>query len=93
MADQRSRSQEGGSFKVDYSGVLSLEGSTTFTGYDSTSGTGKVTALLRDGEAVDSLAIDEEGLVLLDQTPFYGESGGQVGDKGVLANDKVDAEV
>ena len=93
MADQRSRSQEGGSFKVDYSDVLSLEGSTTFTGYDGTSGTGKVTALLRDGEPVDSLALDEEGLLLLDQTPFYGESGGQVGDTGYLGGKGLRLEV
>ena len=93
MADQRSRSQEGGSFKVDYSDVLSLDGSTTFTGYDSTSGKGTVTALLRDGEPVDSLALDEEGLLLLDQTPFYGESGGQVGDTGYLGGKGLRLEV
>ena len=93
MADQRSRSQEGGSFKVDYSDVLSLDGSTTFTGYDSTSGKGTVTALFRDGEPVDSLALDEEGVLLLDQTPFYGESGGQVGDTGYLGGKGLRLEV
>ncbi|MFC1578963.1 alanine--tRNA ligase [Pseudomonadota bacterium] len=85
MARQRSRSQESGSFKVDYSSVLTLEGSTHFTGYDSVAGQGRVTALLRDGEQVESLSADESGVVVLDSTPFYGESGGQVGDCGQLS--------
>tara|TARA_R110001599_G_scaffold353838_1_gene599652 strand:- start:7418 stop:10018 length:2601 start_codon:yes stop_codon:yes gene_type:complete len=93
MAAQRSRSQEGGSFKVDYSSVLTLEGSTEFTGYDSVSGEGTVTAILRDGERVASLAKDETGVVLLDRTPFYGESGGQVGDCGYLSAAGVRLEV
>ena len=85
MATQRSRSQEGGSFKVDYNDVLKLEGSTRFTGYDSLAGEGSVTALLRDGEQVSALNADEFGLLVLDCTPFYGESGGQVGDTGHLS--------
>ena len=85
MARQRSRSQESGSFKVDYSSVLTLEGSTRFTGYDSVTGQGRVTALLRDGQQVDALSADESGVVVLDSTPFYGESGGQVGDCGQLS--------
>tara|TARA_R110001592_G_scaffold126337_1_gene337610 strand:+ start:44230 stop:46830 length:2601 start_codon:yes stop_codon:yes gene_type:complete len=93
MAAQRSRSQEGGSFKVDYSSVLTLDGSTEFTGYDSVSGEGTVTAILRDGERVASLAKDETGVVILDRTPFYGESGGQVGDCGYLSAAGVRLEV
>jgi len=93
MAEQRSRSQESGSFKVDYSAVLRLEGHTEFTGYDSLCGEGRVTALLRDGEPVDSLAEDETGILVLDRTPFYGESGGQVGDTGYLSADGVRLEV
>ena len=85
MAEQRSRSQEGGSFKVDYNDVLKLEGSTEFTGYDSLAGEGKVTALLSDGESVSVLNADESGLLVLDRTPFYGESGGQAGDTGYLS--------
>ena len=93
MAAQRSRSQEGGSFKVDYSSVLTLEGSTEFTGYDSVSGEGTVTAILRDGEQITALAQDETGVVVLDQTPFYGESGGQAGDCGYLTAAGVRLEV
>lgn len=93
MAAQRARSQEGGSFKVDYNDALQLAGSTEFTGYDSLSGSVTVTALLRDGEQVDSLEVDETGVVVLDRTPFYGESGGQVGDTGYLTGESLRAEV
>ena len=93
MARQRSRSQESGSFKVDYSSVLTLEGSTRFTGYDSVTGQGRVTALLRDGQQVDALSADESGVVVLDSTPFYGESGGQVGDCGQLSGSGIRLDV
>ena len=93
MAAQRSRSQEGGSFKVDYSAVLTLDGSTEFTGYDSVTGEGAVTAILREGEQVTSLAANDTGVVVLDRTPFYGESGGQVGDCGYLSAQGVRLEV
>jgi alanyl-tRNA synthetase len=84
MAAQRSRSQESGSFRVDYNAVLTLEGSTEFTGYDRLEGEGTVTALLCDGAEVASLSVDQRGVVVLDRTPFYAESGGQVGDSGYL---------
>jgi alanyl-tRNA synthetase len=93
MARQRSRSQESGSFKVDYNDVLKLDGHTEFTGYDKLSGQGTVTALLLDGEPVDALAADESGVVVLSNTPFYGESGGQVGDTGYLSARGVRLEV
>jgi alanyl-tRNA synthetase len=93
MAEQRQRSQESGSFKVDYSAVLNLAGHTEFTGYDSLADSGRVTALLRDGESVEQLATDECGVVVLDTTPFYAESGGQVGDTGWLTAAGVRLEV
>ncbi|HEY6131980.1 MAG TPA: alanine--tRNA ligase, partial [Halioglobus sp.] len=93
MAAQRARSQEGGSFKVDYNDVLTLEGSTEFTGYDSLAGEGIITALLRDGAQVDALGTDESGVLVLDRTPFYGESGGQVGDTGYLGAKNLRLEV
>jgi alanyl-tRNA synthetase len=93
MAAQRSRSQESGSFKVDYSNVLTLEGRTEFTGYEIVAGEGVVTAILREGEQVSALATDESGVVVLDRTPFYAESGGQVGDTGYLSADGVRLEV
>jgi alanyl-tRNA synthetase len=93
METQRARSQEGGSFRVDYNAVLRLPGSTAFTGYDTLCGEGRVTALLRDGEQVAALAADESGVVVLDRTPFYAESGGQVGDTGYLSADGLRLEV
>jgi alanyl-tRNA synthetase len=93
MEQQRRRSQEGGSFKVDYSGVVALEGETAFLGYEATSAQGHIVALLSDGEKVERLTDGQEGIVVLDQTPFYGESGGQVGDCGLLSSDSDRADV
>ena len=93
MEQQRRRSQEGGSFKVDYSGVVALEGETAFLGYEATSAQGHIVALLSDGEKVERLTEGQEGVVVLDQTPFYGESGGQVGDCGLLSSDSNRADV
>ena len=93
MAAQRIRSQEGGSFQVDYNDVLTLEGRTEFTGYGQLKGQGRVSTLLRDGREVAQLDCDEQGVVVLDSTPFYGESGGQVGDTGYLESANVRLEV
>ncbi|MGB9369431.1 MAG: alanine--tRNA ligase [Xanthobacteraceae bacterium] len=68
-------------------------GATEFLGYDTESAEGVVTALIRDGTEVAELKAGESGLVMLNQTPFYGESGGQVGDTGVIAADGVRARV
>ncbi len=84
MAEQRQRSQDAGGFTVDYNDALKLDGQTEFTGYDNLDGAVEVAALLKNGEPVQSLAEGEEGAVVLASTPFYGESGGQVGDTGYL---------
>ena len=93
MAEQRKRAQSAGGFSIDYTQTLQLEGKTQFTGYDSLIGQGIVTALLKEGKAVEVLSAGDEGVVVLDQTPFYGESGGQVGDGGTLSADGVLFEV
>src|SRR5690606_16713706 len=66
------------------SGRLEIEGSTEFTGYDRLTDRGSIIALYREGNPVEALQAGQEGTVILDRTPFYAESGGQVGDKGLL---------
>ncbi|HEY4199885.1 MAG TPA: alanine--tRNA ligase [Devosiaceae bacterium] len=74
-------------------GVADKQGPTEFLGYETEDAEGQVTTLVRNGAVVDSLARGEEGFVVLNQTPFYGESGGQVGDTGRLTGEGVAAEV
>ncbi|MTV14915.1 alanine--tRNA ligase [Bradyrhizobium elkanii] len=64
-------------------------GATEFLGYETESAEGAVTALIKDGAEVESLKAGESGAIVLNQTPFYGESGGQVGDTGVLTGEGV----
>ncbi|MCB2062332.1 MAG: alanine--tRNA ligase, partial [Novosphingobium sp.] len=64
--------------------IADREGSTEFTGYGATSGDGQVVALVRDGAEVEAASSGDEVMVLANQTPFYGESGGQVGDSGTI---------
>lgn len=84
MEAQRERARASSAFGMDYNSLVKVDGDTRFLGYAGTSGSGKVIALFKAGAAVDSLAEGEEGVVVLDQTPFYAESGGQVGDCGYL---------
>jgi alanyl-tRNA synthetase len=65
--------------------IAEREGGTEFTGYTSTSGEGTVVALVKDGAEVESAAAGDEVLILTNQTPFYGESGGQTGDVGSIS--------
>ena len=84
MNAQRERARSASSFGMDYNSLIKVDIPTVFLGYDANHGNGKVIALYKDGVAVDVLKEGEEGVVILDQTPFYGESGGQVGDRGYL---------
>ncbi|MBE7375349.1 alanine--tRNA ligase [Pseudomonas lopnurensis] len=84
MQAQRERARSASAFGMDYNSLVKVEGETRFIGYQGTAGNGKVLALFKDGVVVDSLGAGEEGVVVLDQTPFYAESGGQVGDCGYL---------
>lgn len=84
MKRQKNRSKAGGPFKLDYNELLKLEGETQFTGYESLSDHSKVVAIICENDFVNALKTGEQGLVVLDRTPFYAESGGQIGDKGQL---------
>jgi alanyl-tRNA synthetase len=84
MSAQRTRARAAGKFKVDYNDQIQIDGSTLFMGYESLLDEGKITALFKDGQAVAQLSADDEGIVVLNQTPFYAESGGQVADTGYL---------
>ena len=83
MGEQRERARAASSFKMaeglDYRGAK-----TTFDGYDTLAENARVVALYREGTAVDALSTGQSGVVVLDRTPFYAESGGQVGDRGEL---------
>ena len=87
---QRARARAASKFSADAQTVIDIDTQTNFTGYDGTEGKGRVVALLNsEGQAVEALASSQKGTVVLDHTPFYAESGGQVGDTGVLAADGV----
>ncbi|HCE4269204.1 alanine--tRNA ligase [Escherichia coli] len=84
MEEQRRRAREASGFGADYNAMIRVDSASEFKGYDHLELNGKVTALFVDGKAVDAINAGQEAVVVLDQTPFYAESGGQVGDKGVL---------
>ncbi|EID5267072.1 alanine--tRNA ligase [Escherichia coli] len=84
MEEQRRRAREASGFGADYNTMIRVDSASEFKGYDHLELNGKVTALFVDGKAVDAINAGQEAVVVLDQTPFYAESGGQVGDKGEL---------
>jgi len=84
MEAQRERARSASAFGMDYNSLVKVDGDTRFLGYQGVSGAGQIVALFKDGKAVEQLNEGEEGVVVLDQTPFYAESGGQVGDSGYL---------
>ena len=93
MQAQRKRSQESGSFQVDYNNMINVEGETEFLGYAEVESTAFVRGLFVEGEARDAITAGESAVVILDRTPFYGESGGQVGDTGYISTDSARLEV
>ena len=87
MQAQRERARSASAFGMDYNRLVKVEGETRFTGYAGTSGSGTIVALFREGMSVEQINAGDEGVVVLDQTPFYAESGGQIGDCGYLAGE------
>lgn len=87
MAAQRQRAREAGKFAVDYNSIVKVEDETEFSGYDATEGQGQIIAIYKDGTLVDEVTEGDEALIVLNQTPFYAESGGQIGDTGIFKNE------
>jgi alanyl-tRNA synthetase len=88
MEAQRQRARDASHFSVADTGTKwEVDASTRFSGYELLEDKGTVMAIYRDGQSVETLKQGEEGVVILDRTPFYAESGGQVGDSGELKSD------
>ena len=86
MEAQRLRAQSASQFGMDYNNVIRVEGETKFEGYTESESLSKVTALFHDGKSVDSITVGQSAVVILENTPFYAESGGQIGDSGYLTS-------
>ncbi len=93
MDAQRRRARDASTFAAAAGEQLEVSVASAFTGYDGLRDQAEVLALFCDGKPVESLQPEDQGVVVLDRTPFYSEAGGQVGDRGVLANDTVRFEV
>ncbi|MDG6261277.1 alanine--tRNA ligase [Glaesserella parasuis] len=93
MQAQRARAQASSNFGTDYNNVIKVNGSTEFNGYEVTECEATVVALFSNGKAVEAIQSGENAVVVLDCTAFYGESGGQVGDSGVIASEICNFEV
>ena len=86
MEEQRRRARENSGFGADYNSLIKVDKRSDFSGYDHNEQAATIVALYKEGQPVTELNAGDEGLVILDKTAFYAESGGQVGDTGVLAN-------
>ncbi|WP_410681317.1 alanine--tRNA ligase [Avibacterium paragallinarum] len=84
MEAQRQRAQSASQFGMDYNNVIRVDGSTAFEGYSESESLAKITALFYEGKQVEQISAGQSAVVILENTPFYAESGGQVGDTGRL---------
>ncbi|MCW9001044.1 MAG: alanine--tRNA ligase, partial [Kangiellaceae bacterium] len=93
LKEQQESSSKGGQFDVDYNDGLEVESQTEFLGYQLSKSNAQVIAILVEGGNVDAVTAGTKAAIILDKTPFYAESGGQVGDKGVLIGEGFEFEV
>ncbi|WP_300003897.1 alanine--tRNA ligase [uncultured Cedecea sp.] len=84
MEEQRRRARDASGFGADYNAMIRVDGASEFKGYDNLSFNATVSAIFVDGKSVEQVNQDDEAVIILDKTPFYAESGGQVGDTGTL---------
>jgi len=84
MLKQKQRSKEAGKFNVDYNSIINSPAKSDFRGYSTLIEDAKVLEIYQDGQPVNTIQAESTAVIVLDRTPFYAESGGQVGDKGVL---------
>ncbi|EPP4297675.1 alanine--tRNA ligase [Vibrio navarrensis] len=84
MEEQRQRAREAGQFGTDYNAKIKVDAQSEFCGYSTTHGVSDVVALFVEGEEAQALSAGDKAIVILQETPFYAESGGQCGDAGVL---------
>lgn len=93
LAEQQATGRQQSGFEVDYNDALELEGDTAFVGYEYLENQSVVTDIIIDGNSVDAITNGTEAGVVLSETPFYAESGGQVGDQGVMTGEGFEFEV
>jgi alanyl-tRNA synthetase len=93
LAQQQASGREQSGFEVDYNDTLELDGDTSFVGYEHLENQSVVTDIVIDGNSVDAITIGTEAGVVLNETPFYAESGGQVGDQGIISGEGFEFEV
>ncbi|MGX3020584.1 alanine--tRNA ligase [Ursidibacter sp. B-7004-1] len=93
MQAQRARAQASSNFGTDYNNVIKVDGSTVFKGYDVTETEATVVGLFSNGKSVERIDSGENAVIILDQTAFYGESGGQVGDSGQISSETCNFDV
>lgn len=93
MTEQRARARSASQFEIDYSDTIRLQGSTEFTGYEQLTDSGKILGLYSEGNQIDVASEGMKVALVLDNTPFYAESGGQVGDSGYLRSEGMTIEI
>ncbi|MDF2785221.1 MAG: alanyl-tRNA synthetase [Pantoea eucrina] len=93
MEQQRQRAREASGFGADYNSVIRVDAVTDFKGYEALTLNATIEALFVDGQPVEQITAGQDAVVILNATPFYGESGGQVGDTGVLTGQNAEFSV